>query len=187
LAVVVVLPRALQADHQDRGGRIVDLERAGVALAGQHMDKLVMDDLDHLLAGGDRFGDRLAGGLLAPALMKSRATGSETSASRAVLSATRTSRRGGSNMARVPPGCGRPRRPRGRNALGGLERRSAPEPCLVSAGRTRRQGLGRAGPVEAQHQPMGFGRAAVLIGHPVGRDHGAVEQSEGMAPPPQSV
>jgi hypothetical protein len=28
---------------------------------------------------------------------------------------------------------------------------------------------------------MGFGRAAVLIGHPVGRDHGAVEQSEGMA------
>jgi hypothetical protein len=59
---------ALQADHQDRGGRIVDLERAGVALAGQHMDKLVMDDLDHLLAGGDRFGDRLAGGgLLHPA------------------------------------------------------------------------------------------------------------------------
>ncbi len=57
------LAAALQADHQDRGGRVVDLERAGIDIPGQEMDELVMDDLDDLLAGGDGLGDRLAGGL----------------------------------------------------------------------------------------------------------------------------
>ena len=55
--------RALQADHQDRGRRVVDFQHAGVTVAGQHMDQLVMDDLDDLLAGGDGFGDGLPGGL----------------------------------------------------------------------------------------------------------------------------
>jgi len=56
---------ALKPDHQDRGGRVVDLQlaRFGV-VAGEDMDELVMDDLDDLLTGGDRLRDRLAGGLL---------------------------------------------------------------------------------------------------------------------------
>jgi hypothetical protein len=58
------LAAALQADHEDRRGRVVDLERAGIVVAGQDVLKLVMDDLDDLLAGRDRFRDRRAGGLL---------------------------------------------------------------------------------------------------------------------------
>ena len=38
---------------------------AGLALAAQHVDQRVVDDLDDLLAGGDRLGDRLALGLVA--------------------------------------------------------------------------------------------------------------------------
>ena len=83
------LAGALQADHQDRRGRRVDAEVAGLALAAQHVDERVVDDLDDLLAGGDRLGDRLARGLVGDRLTKSRATGSETSAS---SSAVRTSR-----------------------------------------------------------------------------------------------
>ena len=63
LAVVVVLPDALQADHQDRRRRVVDLQLAGFVLALEHADQLVMDDLDHLLARGDRLGHRRAGRL----------------------------------------------------------------------------------------------------------------------------
>ncbi len=58
------LAAALKADHQDRCGGIVDLELAGVFLAAQRFDERVMDDLDDLLAGGDRLGDSLARGLL---------------------------------------------------------------------------------------------------------------------------
>ena len=58
------LARALQADHQDRRGRVVDLQRAGIAFAGQGVDQRVVHDLDDLLAGCDRFGHRLAGGLV---------------------------------------------------------------------------------------------------------------------------
>ena len=58
------LARALQAHHQDRRGRVVDLERAGILVTLQHMDQLVMNDLDHLLTRGDRFGHGLAGGLV---------------------------------------------------------------------------------------------------------------------------
>jgi hypothetical protein len=57
------LARALKADHQDRRGRVVDLEGAGILRAGQHTDQLVVDDLDDLLARRDRLGHGLAGGL----------------------------------------------------------------------------------------------------------------------------
>jgi hypothetical protein len=53
------------------------------------MDKLVMDDLDDLLAGGDGFGDGRTGGLFLDRLDELAGTSSETSAS---SSATRTSR-----------------------------------------------------------------------------------------------
>ena len=55
---------ALQTDHQDRGGGAVDFQRAGFAFAFQRVDQRVVDDLDDLLAGGDRFGDGLTGGLV---------------------------------------------------------------------------------------------------------------------------
>jgi hypothetical protein len=84
------LARALEADHQDRRGRVVDAERGRVlVLAGEDADELVMDDLDDLLARRDRAGDGLAAAFSPTAFTKSRATGRETSASR---SATRTSR-----------------------------------------------------------------------------------------------
>jgi hypothetical protein len=58
------LAAALQAHHQDRRGRVVDLELARiVVVAGKDMDKLVMHDLDHLLARRDRFRHGLARGL----------------------------------------------------------------------------------------------------------------------------
>ena len=57
------LARALQAHHQDRCRRVVDAQRIRRALALQDLDQLVMDDLDHLLAGGDRFRHRRARGL----------------------------------------------------------------------------------------------------------------------------
>ncbi|OIQ69788.1 hypothetical protein GALL_486080 [mine drainage metagenome] len=57
------LARALQADHQDRRGRVVDLHRVGLTLAAQGVDQRVMDDFHDLLAGGDGFGDSLAGRL----------------------------------------------------------------------------------------------------------------------------
>ena len=57
------LARALQADHQDGCWRVVDLEAAGIVLAAQRLDERVMHDLDDLLTGGDRSGDRLTGGL----------------------------------------------------------------------------------------------------------------------------
>ena len=56
------LARPLQANHQDRRGRVVDFQHTRVTVAGQHMDQLVMDDLDDLLARGDGFGDGLSGG-----------------------------------------------------------------------------------------------------------------------------
>jgi len=52
----------LQAHHQDRGGGAIDLQRAGVFVAGEHMLQLVMHDLDDLLARGDRFGHGGPGG-----------------------------------------------------------------------------------------------------------------------------
>ena len=59
------LAGALQADHEERRGRVVDLELARhiVIVAGEEMHQFVMHDLDHLLARRDRFGHRLAGGL----------------------------------------------------------------------------------------------------------------------------
>jgi len=58
------LARPLQPDHQDRGGRVVDLEFSRVAVAGQDMNQLVMDDFDDLLAGCDGSGHGLSGGLV---------------------------------------------------------------------------------------------------------------------------
>ena len=84
------LAGALQADHQDRDRRRrVQVDRDG-ALAAQRLDHHVVDDLDDLLAGRDR-GQHLGA---RPArsrtlAMKSRTTGSATSAS---SSARRTSR-----------------------------------------------------------------------------------------------
>ncbi len=62
------LARALQADHQHRGGGRVDLEGGGGGVAGEDVDELVVDDLDDLLAGGDRLGDGLAAGLVVDSL-----------------------------------------------------------------------------------------------------------------------
>ena len=58
------LARALQADHHDddRRGR-VEVDR--LAFLAEHLDKLVMDDLDDHLAGLDRLQHRGADGLLA--------------------------------------------------------------------------------------------------------------------------
>ena len=58
------LARALQADHQDRRGRVVDPQIGDAALAGEHPDQLVVHDFHDLLAGGDGFRDRLALGLI---------------------------------------------------------------------------------------------------------------------------
>ena len=58
------LAGALQADHQDRRGGRVDAQVAGLALAAQHVDQRVVDDLDDLLAGRDGFRHRLAAGLV---------------------------------------------------------------------------------------------------------------------------
>ena len=55
--------RALQADHQDGGGRVVDFQLARIAVAGQNVDQFIVDDLDDLLARRDGFCDGLAGGL----------------------------------------------------------------------------------------------------------------------------
>ena len=62
------LARALQADHEDRGRRVVDFQRAGVLGPGERVDQRVVDDLDDLLPGGDGAGDGLAGGLILHAL-----------------------------------------------------------------------------------------------------------------------
>ena len=57
-------PAALQADHQDRRRRCRrQIQRR--RLGAQHLDQIVMDDLDHLLAGRDRTQDLLADGPLA--------------------------------------------------------------------------------------------------------------------------
>jgi len=51
---------ALQADHQDRRRRHCrSSARPVFAFAFQRVDQRVVDNLDDLLAGGDRFGDRL--------------------------------------------------------------------------------------------------------------------------------
>ncbi len=65
LAVVVVLPPPCRPTIRIGAGglSIFSVARLRV-VAGQHMDQLVMDDLDHLLARGDRPGHRLAGGLV---------------------------------------------------------------------------------------------------------------------------
>ena len=49
--------RALQTYHQNRSGWVVYLQIARFAFATQGVNQSVMDDLDHLLAGGDRFCD----------------------------------------------------------------------------------------------------------------------------------
>jgi hypothetical protein len=59
------LARALQADHGDDGRAAAQVEDA-VALA-QELHELVVDDLDDLLAGGQRLQDVLPDGLLADA------------------------------------------------------------------------------------------------------------------------
>jgi hypothetical protein len=63
LAVVVVLPPPCRPTIRIGAGGLSILSAPGSS-SPQHVDKLVMDDLDDLLAGGDRFGDRCAGGLL---------------------------------------------------------------------------------------------------------------------------
>ncbi len=56
------LARALQADHQDGGGRHHgEIEVLGPS---QHLDQRVMDDLHHQLAGGDALDHVLADGAL---------------------------------------------------------------------------------------------------------------------------
>ena len=62
------LARALEAHDEDRGRRVVDAQSGRALVAGEDADQLVMDDLDDLLAGGDRFGDGLAFGLLGDGL-----------------------------------------------------------------------------------------------------------------------
>ena len=58
------LARALQAGHQDDGGRRgVQIDR-GRLLAAQHLDQAVIDDLDHLIGRLDRTDDVLARGAL---------------------------------------------------------------------------------------------------------------------------
>ncbi len=62
------LARALQADHHDHHRWLgIEVERSGF-VAAEHLDQFVIDDLDDLLAGGDRaqhiladrlFGDRI--------------------------------------------------------------------------------------------------------------------------------
>ena len=59
---------ALQADHQDRRGWIVDLQCVGGAVTGEDVDQFVMDDLHDHLAGGDGFGDGGTGGAVLHAL-----------------------------------------------------------------------------------------------------------------------
>ena len=47
----------------------MSIRSAGAAaVAGEHADELVVDDLHDLLAGGDRLGHRLAAGLVLNAL-----------------------------------------------------------------------------------------------------------------------
>ena len=54
--------RALQADHQDRRGRVVHFQLAGIGVVtGQNLDQLVMHNLDDLLARCHRLGNRLSG------------------------------------------------------------------------------------------------------------------------------
>ena len=55
--------RALQTDHQDRRGRVVDLQTHRACLHRQTCSSSSCDDLYDLLAGRDGFGDRLTGGL----------------------------------------------------------------------------------------------------------------------------
>ena len=90
LAVVVVLPEPCRPTIRIGAGGLSILSAPGSSSPRRTCDQFVMDDLDDLLAGGDGFGDGLRRWpSSATALTKSRATGSETSAS---SSATRTSR-----------------------------------------------------------------------------------------------
>ena len=59
------LTGALQPHHHQRLRRLaIEAELLLLLVGAQHLDQLVMDDLDHLLAGGDGFQDLLADGLL---------------------------------------------------------------------------------------------------------------------------
>jgi hypothetical protein len=64
LAVVVVLPEPCRPTIRIGAGGLSILSAPGSSSPVRTCDQLVMDDLDDLLAGRDRFGDRLAGGLL---------------------------------------------------------------------------------------------------------------------------
>ena len=55
--------RALQTDHHDDGRRR-DRQFQPTDFRTEHLGETVVDDLDHLLAGRDRFQNRLAYGLL---------------------------------------------------------------------------------------------------------------------------
>ena len=68
LAVVVVLPEPCRPTMRIGAGGAVDAEVAGLALAAEHVDERVVDDLDDLLAGGDGLGDGLALGLVGDCL-----------------------------------------------------------------------------------------------------------------------
>jgi hypothetical protein len=58
------LAGALKAGQQQHRRRIGGhVQRRGLALAAQHLDQAVVDDLDHLVGGLDRADHRLAGGL----------------------------------------------------------------------------------------------------------------------------
>ena len=61
------LTRALQADHHDDDRRLGFEGQRDMAIlavpAAEHRDQLVVDDLDNLLAGGDRLEDGFANGL----------------------------------------------------------------------------------------------------------------------------
>ena len=64
LAVVVVLPEPCRPTISTGAGGESILSAGAGAVAGEDADQLVVDDLDDLLAGGDRLGDGLAAGLV---------------------------------------------------------------------------------------------------------------------------
>ena len=56
------LARALKPHHEDRRGRAVDAQLAGILVPLQRLDQRIVDDLDHLLPRGHRLDHLLPGG-----------------------------------------------------------------------------------------------------------------------------
>ena len=66
--MVVVLPEPWRPTISTGAGGESILSGGRGGVAGEDVDELVVDDLDDLLARGDRFGDGLAAGLVVDAL-----------------------------------------------------------------------------------------------------------------------